>query len=723
MKFFLILPLISFSFNSYCYEYLIENLRGEVVLDKTGTKLNVNNELHIGDYVTTKEKSFVKIIDDHGGKISLGPNSSIILTREKSQTTSSLTLIKGQIRASFEKKENNLYKFFIKTKSASLGIRGTDFHFIYNPENNISTVLTYEGKVEFAENFTNRPMEISEFEKQDKIKIPKGYISGVFYNESKATPPIKISPLQFALLDSNQELKEGSKVKITRPQESKPLVIAPDQSPNNNLTKKDNNLIPVPKKYIDDEYFEDSVRGNLIIKSGGYLDLKTGIYIHPPENSQYDSKNDLYYPPIEFGGIDEESGEYVAPPGLILHPLKGFIFTTDALQKGFHNVASTVNNNLIAPISDTVTSVGTKTYDTLKSTASTIRDNTGVVGSTVSKGVDLVGTGVATTLNIAEDTSSLILNQTANSLNYVIHDGFLTQIKKIKEQVPLINYLKIKFNQNFDYSYINTDKYNSYDTKVERHDAFVSKTNLDFKFQKSIYSNFFIRPHFELRNTNYLGDYNNLKSFDQITYYVGSDFGYSSVANEMKYQTYFSIDKGKTRKARDNSESFQTNENSWRFGFSKLILGQKIFSTTFDYHYEKYNGIFDGNGKRHQIKISEIISLNDFRFVRLSVDWNKVLQEKYGTTSNWSSKLNFFMMALKWNMDFDFWGGIRFLNDTGTIVKRKQEENYFVGSTFTKNFEHNFSVQFNYELFKQNSPDYTFKYLSQTFSTGINYVF
>ena len=262
-----------------------------------------------------------------------------------------------------------------------------------------------------------------------------------------------------------------------------------------------------------------------------------------------------------------------------------------------------------------------------------------------------------------------------------------------------------------------------YDRKIERHDSWSSLTNLDFKVQKSFYTKFFVRPHFDMKNINYLGDNTNLKSFDQITYYIGSDFGYSTNIKEMKYQTYFSIEKGKKRKALAHSDEKLTNEDSWRFGFNKLILGQKMFSTTFAYQYEKYNGTFDGKGKRHQVKISEILSVNDTRFVRLSVDWNKILQERYGDTNNWSLKLNFFMATLKWNMNFDFWGGLRFLNNTGTTVKRTEEENYFFGTTLTKTFEHNFSVQFNYELLKQHSPDPTFKYVSQSFSTGLNYTF
>ena len=716
MKKLFISSLLFGALNSYAFDYKVQTLRGEVKLEKTGDVLKLNDELRQDDIITTADKSFVKIIYANGGTIAVGPNSSIKLIKQEAQQISSIGLLKGQLRATFDKKQNNNYKFIIKTRTAALGVRGTDFHFIYNPDNNVSTVLTYEGKVEFAENSSGDFMSQRDFEKHKKVQIPQGHISGVFYNAAKASAPVKISPLQFALLDANHDLKEGTGQKIVRPKESKSIDSEDD------LAKKDDNIIPVPKSFLNDEYFEDKVRGNLAIKSGGYLDLKTGIYIYPPEDSEYDAKNDLYYPPIEFGGIDEESGEYVAPPGLILHPLKGFMFTTDVLQKGFHNVTSTLNSG-VTPVANAVTFVGEKTLDTLKSSATMLRDNTGFVGSTVGKGAELVGDGVTGTLNVAEDTSSLILNNTADLLNYTIHDVFLTRIKEIKDKVPFINYLRIKANQNFDFSHINTDKYNMYDREIVRQDTVQSQTNVDVKVQKNFYTNFFVRPHFAIRSINYIGDHTTLKSFDQTTYYVGSDFGYSSSSKEMKYQTFFSIEKGKRRQPLEQKEDYITQEDSWRFGFSKLILGQKTFSTTLDYHYENYQSAFDQGGTRHMINISEIVSINDTRLVKLSVDWNKIFQDRYGATTNWSTKLNFFMATLKWNMSYDIWGGIRFLDKTGTLVKRDHEENYFLGASLTKSFANSFNVQFKYDLLKQTSPDAKFKYVSQNFSSGINYIF
>ena len=287
----------------------------------------------------------------------------------------------------------------------------------------------------------------------------------------------------------------------------------------------------------------------------------------------------------------------------------------------------------------------------------------------------------------------------------------------------MLNYFTIKANQNFEFSHINTDKYNFYDRDVVRQDTVQSQTNLDFKYQKSFYTNFFVRPHFGFKNVNFLGSNPALDSFDQSNYFVGSDFGYSTLSNEMKYQTYISIEKGYRRQALPGTDDTKTQEESWRFGFSKLILSQKRFSTTLDYHYQTYDGKSDGNGTRHMIDISEIVSINDTRLVKLSVNWNRIFQDDFGAATNWSTKVNFFMTTLKWNMSYDVWGGIRFLSNSGTLYKRDSEENYFLGASLTKSFANSFAVLFKYELLKQTSPDARFKYLSQGFSTGMVYTF
>jgi hypothetical protein len=74
-------------------------------------------------------------------------------------------------------------------------------------------------------------------------------------------------------------------------------------------------------------------------------------------------------------------------------------------------------------------------------------------------------------------------------------------------------------------------------------------------------------------------------------------------------------------------------------------------------------------------------------------------------------------------MNFDYWVGFRLLNDTGTIIKRETEKNYFIGTSLNKEFQNNFNVGFNYEMLKQKSPMEEFDYLSQNIGVNLGFVF
>lgn len=685
-------------------EFIVETVRGVVTVSPNGRPLKPKDRLKLNDIVTTAEKSFVKILNSDNGVISVGPKSSMQLMDNQENGASVINLLQGQVRAHFNNKNNKDYKAIVKSQTASMGVRGTDFHFIYNSENNISTVLTYEGNIDFVELKKDQEFSFKDFKNNNKINVPPGYISGVFSKEISATTPIKISPLQFSILENNREFKEGNGKSLIRPKESTSIL----KSETEKSTAK---ITTAPNKFTTDEYFEDRIKENPAMRNGGYLDLKSGIYVQPPESSNYDSKSDIYFPPVEFGGIDEISGEYVAPPGLILHPLKGFIFTTDVLQKG------------VSVVTTGVTDLGGMGLNMASKTVNAIKDNTGIVGSSVGTGAELVATGIEKTVDLGQEASSMVLGQVANSLNMVVHDVFLNRVSDVKNALPIIKYFKIKLTQNIETGHVNSDKYNMYDRYVERHNAVTSKTAFSFKAQKSFYTNFFARPRVDFKKTTMLSDNINLDVFNQYTLYSGVDLGYSSEVKNNKYQTFFSLQKGKLRKIPMRHDNYITHEDTWRFGFNKLLLSKQGYSTVFDYHYEKYKGPFDGKGHRHELNIAEVLSVSDTKFVRLLLNWNRILQERYANTTNWTTRMNFLMNTQKWDMSIEHWLGFRELYNTGTIIKRDKERNYFIGTSLSKNFKDNFSVQFGYEILKQTSPIENFKYTAQQFSGGVAYLF
>ncbi len=106
--------------------------RGEVIkVSKNGKeeKTQVGTRFFQNDMIKTKDKSFakIKVVDDT--VISLGPNSELNFSQfefvDKTDRKAVYSFIKGQLRGHFKNKaeEGDLT---IKTKSAAMGIRGTE---------------------------------------------------------------------------------------------------------------------------------------------------------------------------------------------------------------------------------------------------------------------------------------------------------------------------------------------------------------------------------------------------------------------------------------------------------------------------------------------------------------------------------------------------------------------------------------------------------------------
>lgn len=125
----------------------VSKLGGEVSLN--GKKLKANADIYEGGgLLVTKAKSFVKIhVPAWGSDVSLGPNSSMELDFKKSDSAN-YTLKKGLCRWISEKggrHEGNQ----VRTKTAAMGIRGTDFVVQYSPSGE-TDIVVLDGKVLFG---------------------------------------------------------------------------------------------------------------------------------------------------------------------------------------------------------------------------------------------------------------------------------------------------------------------------------------------------------------------------------------------------------------------------------------------------------------------------------------------------------------------------------------------------------------------------------------------
>ncbi len=323
----------------------VSKLRGKASVlspgDVNAHVLKINDKLSEDASIVTYKGSFVRIKFEDGSTASLGPNSKLIVTKMDNQGAGIITLLKGQLRSkvSPQKSKKEKHKFLVRTKSAALGVRGTEFQTIYNPENNVTNLLTYEGEVAIkkgehkilsgktynerakvlSSNKLSRSQKIrlknklvntveNSLDSESTIVVKAGQFSSSVGGVKDATLPVNISPVQLNTLYKNKDLVQKVQTSqssvVTTGDTGKGLKIVPQTAPKEGIYDKNNS------KFAQ--------------KSGGFIDINSGLYIPPAPDSEFSQKENVYLAQ-NVGGIDPVTGQYVAPEGLVLDPKKGFL--------------------------------------------------------------------------------------------------------------------------------------------------------------------------------------------------------------------------------------------------------------------------------------------------------------------------------------------------------------------------------------------------------------
>lgn len=247
------------------------------------TPAKVGDKLPLDSSIFTRKKSIVKLKFIDNSKMTLRPKSKIVLKRKllESRKVNLTSLLVGKIRVYVEKKsKQERVKFLIKTRTVSLGVRGTEFDASYFPKTERTSLLTYEGEVEASK------LDLVGTKSKSVAKVGRGKFLSIDSTSTKKTTslfkrPVTISKNQFEALKNHDPLSDLK--------ESKPI-----------QSKVVNNL------------------------DGGLVDINTGHYI-PPTVVKVGSnvvKKTL------IGSFKPEDGSYVPPKGLALDEEKGFVLAS-----------------------------------------------------------------------------------------------------------------------------------------------------------------------------------------------------------------------------------------------------------------------------------------------------------------------------------------------------------------------------------------------------------
>ncbi|MBI2520321.1 MAG: FecR domain-containing protein [Bdellovibrio sp.] len=329
----------------------VEKIRGKVTQLRAGAHLASivqQDDTFIEDTsLVTYENSFVQVRMSDQSLVSLGPKSMLLLKEtSKPDSPGVITLLKGRLRSQVEGDTSKRTKLMIRTQTAAMGVRGTDFQTIYNPQNKNTALVTFEGKVAMAQLDEEqvraamlekvRNIEIDEVTAQgisvkqtdetlgetkslvrvlesDKvIEVKGGQFSGTVQALERASEPVKISPVQLNALYKNAEMKEKSEETVKATEEE----VQDLDSLRLNVKQEPQKVAPEGVIDVKNDVYAP--------KSGGLVDLESGIYVPPPKDSEFNDKYGVFVPK-NVGAVDVETGQYKAPDGVKLDASKGFV--------------------------------------------------------------------------------------------------------------------------------------------------------------------------------------------------------------------------------------------------------------------------------------------------------------------------------------------------------------------------------------------------------------
>ena len=367
LTFFLVLAFSEVSFAQKAGEVAkVIILKGKVfeVTKEGSKKLSKGDWVSQGSVVKSSGRSFLKLLFLDKSQMNLGANSELKIKEFPRNKAGIISLLKGKVRAKVTKNymeiDKNKSKLFIKTKTAAMGVRGTDFQVVFNPRNKVTSLVTFEGAVAMTKLDSRlKDVQISQnsletrLNRAEAVIVRQGQYSGSTPGKSRVSVPVKISPTQLESLKSADQVSSNSSSEKSSPQRSiippgidpKKLAEATGSSVENaleasvgsdNLKKVENStkdaILEARQSGPPPEGFEDRKTGAYAPAAGGYVDTKTGLYIPPSSGSSFDANAGVYVPNPEVGTVDAETGEYVPPKGF--EPL-----LVDGSKVGFKDIS------------------------------------------------------------------------------------------------------------------------------------------------------------------------------------------------------------------------------------------------------------------------------------------------------------------------------------------------------------------------------------------------
>lgn len=208
-------------------------------------ELKVGGKIGADEIIKTDAKSLVVLELADQTLLTLGPNSEIKVENWNYKTVNDrsaiFNLLRGQLRSLIKSKTQKPDQIMIKTKTASLGVRGTELLVNTHQKENqeITEIALLEGIVRLTETKSNKAQDI----------LPGDFARITADDEKSETEKRKMSP---------EELKElEGYLAVGVPQLLKPIALANEnQKSSTNSKDRGDEPHPILKKSVDQKVKE-----------------------------------------------------------------------------------------------------------------------------------------------------------------------------------------------------------------------------------------------------------------------------------------------------------------------------------------------------------------------------------------------------------------------------------------------------------------------------------
>lgn len=305
------------------------------VVSPDGTTAELKKDMWVkeGSIIKTGEKSFVKLSFIDKSSMNVGPKSELKIEKFSKEDAGVINVLTGKIRSKVTKDylqmDKDKSKLFVRSKSAVMGIRGTEFMFTANAKAGTATAVLFEGSVFFnkinkGDNLNNLEAIVSKGR-----PIKPGQFSVANAKIEKVTHPSKLNSKQLNGLVQNAEFQEVDVKNAKKMKSVVPPGLSGDavMGGNENLEKE---IAKVVKVKVDTqgngeqnpevaavaaENAKGFANGDEVKPAdGAMIDLNSGAIIPPPADSVFDP-NTGEFVSNSMGGV-APTGEYLPPEGI-----------------------------------------------------------------------------------------------------------------------------------------------------------------------------------------------------------------------------------------------------------------------------------------------------------------------------------------------------------------------------------------------------------------------